>query len=79
MFRAKRTIRNEEDKGKEDYQEQRRQGQRGLSGAKKTRAKRTTRNEEDKAAFRLGRSAESFVVSLLSHQLAQPEETVNAS
>ena len=48
MFRAKRTIRNEEDKGKEDYQEQRRQGQRGLSGTKKTRAKRTIRNKEDK-------------------------------
>ena len=40
---------------------------------------RTIRNEEDKMLFSLGHSAESFVVSLLSDQLAQPEGTVNAS
>ena len=32
-------------------------------------AQRIVRNEEDKTLFSLGRSAESFVVSLLSHQL----------
>ena len=42
-------------------------------------AQRTLRNEEDKMSFILGRSAESFVVSLLSDQSAQPEGTVNAS
>ena len=42
------------------------------------RAQRTVRNEEDKTSFSLGRSAESFVVNLLSDQLAQPEGTVNA-
>ena len=40
-------------------------GHRGLSGTKKT-----------KTSFSLGRSAESFVVSLLSDQLAQREGTV---
>ena len=43
------------------------------------RAQRTVRSEEDKTSFSLGRSAEGFVVSLLSNQLAQLEETVNAS
>ena len=43
------------------------------------KAQRTVRNEEDKTSFSLGRSAESFVVSLQSDQLAQPEGTVNAS
>ena len=43
------------------------------------RAQRTVKNEEDKTSFSLGRSAESFVVSLQSDQLAQPEGTVNAS
>ena len=43
------------------------------------RAKRTVRNEEDKTSFSLGRGAKRSVASLLSHQLAQPEETVNAS
>ena len=43
------------------------------------RAQRTARNEEDKTSFNLGLSAESFAVSLLSDQLAQPEGTVNAS
>ena len=43
------------------------------------RAQRTVRNEEDKTLFSLSRSAESFVASLLSDQLAQPEGTVNAS
>ena len=37
------------------------------------------RNEGDKTSFSLGRSAESFVVSLLSDQLVQPEGTVNTS
>ena len=41
------------------------------------RGQRTARNEEDKT-FSLSRSAESFVVALLSDQLAQPEGTVNA-
>ena len=41
------------------------------------RGQRTARNEEDKT-FILSRSAESFVVALLSDQLAQPEGTVNA-
>ena len=41
-------------------------------------AQRTVRNEEDKT-FILGRIAESFVDSVLSDQLAQPEGTVNAS
>ena len=40
------------------------------------RAQRTVRNEEDKTSFSLGRRAESFVVSLLSDQSAQPEGTV---
>ena len=43
------------------------------------RAQRTVRNEEDKTLLGLGRSAKSFVVSLLLDQLAQPEGTVNAS
>ena len=43
------------------------------------RAQRTVRNEENKTSFSLGRSAESFIVSLLSDQLAQLEGTVNAS
>ena len=43
------------------------------------REQRTVRNEEDKTSFSLGRSVEGFVVSLLSNQLAQLEETVNAS
>ena len=43
------------------------------------RAHRTVRNEEGKTSFSLDLSAESFVVSLLLDQLAQPEETVNAS
>ena len=42
-------------------------------------AQRTVRKEEDKTLFSLGRSAERFVVSLLSDQLAQPEGIVNAS
>ena len=37
------------------------------------RAQRTVRNEEDKTLFSLGRSAESFSVSPVSDQLAQPE------
>ena len=41
-------------------------------------AQRTVRNEEDKTSFSLGRSAESFVVSLQSDQLAQPEGTVSS-
>ena len=48
--------------------------EKSLSGAQ-----RTVRNEEDKTSFSFGRSAESFVVSLLSGQLAQPEGPVNAS
>ena len=40
------------------------------------RAQRTVRNEEDKTSSSLGRRAESFVVSLLSDQSAQPEGTV---
>ena len=43
------------------------------------RAQNIVRNEEDKKSFGLDRSAEGFVVSLLSDQLAQPEGTVNAS
>ena len=43
------------------------------------RAQRTVRNEENKTSFSLGRSAESFVISLLSDQFAQPEGTVDAS
>ena len=43
------------------------------------RAQRTVRNKEDETVFSLGHSAESFVVSLLSDQLAQPEGTVNVS
>ena len=43
------------------------------------RGERTVRNEEKKASFSLGRSAESFVVSRLSDQFAQPVGTVNAS
>ena len=43
------------------------------------KAQTTVRNEEGKTSFSLGRSAESFVVSILSDQLAQPEESVNAS
>ena len=43
------------------------------------RAKRTARNKVEKTWFSLGRSAESFVVSFLSVQLAQLEVTVNAS
>ena len=42
-------------------------------------AQRTVRNEDDKTLISLGRRAESFVVSLLSDQLAQPAGTVNAS
>ena len=40
---------------------------------------RSVVNKDDTTLFRLGRSAESFVVSLLSDQLAQPVGTVNAS
>ena len=43
------------------------------------RAQRTVRNDEDKTSFSFGRSAESFVVGLLSDHLEQPEEAVNAS
>ena len=43
------------------------------------RAQRTVKNEEDKTSFSLGRSADSFVASLLPDQLAQPEGTVNAA
>ena len=42
-------------------------------------AQRTAGNEEVKTSFSLGRRAESFAVSLLSHHLAQPEGTINAS
>ena len=42
------------------------------------REPRTVRNE-DKTSFSFGRTAESFVVSHLSDQLAQPEGTVNTS
>ena len=48
--------------------------EKSLSGAQ-----RTVRNEEDNTLFSLGRSANSFVVSLLSDMLAQPEGTDNAS
>ena len=43
------------------------------------KTQRTVRNEEDKTSFSLGRSAEGFVVSLLSNQLAQLEGIVNAA
>ena len=43
------------------------------------RAQRTVRNGADKTLFSEGRSAKTFVVSLLSDQLAQPEGTVSCS